>query len=166
MMDLGSGVCAPKSPGCVICPLTLDCEGRRRGLAASLPRKAPKAARPQRRGAAFWIERADGCVLVRTREPKGLLGGMTELPGTHWAEGFEPDDSLAPVAADYVSAGLARHVFTHFELTLEVFRASVPARTPAPPGCRWVALGDLPGEALPTVMRKAVALAARTHGES
>lgn len=159
MMDLGATICTPRNPACAICPVLEDCEARRRGSAAELPRKAAKAARPRRRGAAFWIERADGLVLLRTRPPKGLLGGMTELPGTEWREGFDPDDSLAPLAADYRRAGEARHVFTHFELTLVVYRACVAATTPAPEGCRWVALGDLGGEALPTVMRKAIAVA-------
>lgn len=159
MMDLGATLCTPKSPACAICPLMQGCLARQRGIAASLPRKGARAARPQRCGAAFWIERADGMVLLRTRPPKGLLGGMTELPGTEWREGFEPEASLAPLAADHIHAGAARHVFTHFELTLEVFRAHVPAGAAAPEGCRWVALGDLGGEALPSVMRKAIAVA-------
>jgi A/G-specific adenine glycosylase len=157
-MDLGATICTPKKPACAICPLLHACEGRRRGIAASLPRKAAKAARPQRRGAAFWIER-DGAVLLRTRPPRGLLGGMSELPGTAWREGYEPDPAEAPLAADFVHAGTARHVFTHFELTLDVYRAHVAAATPAPQGCRWTALGDLPDEALPSVMRKAIEVA-------
>lgn len=161
MMDLGATICTPRRPACAICPLTARCVGRARGLAETLPRKAAKAQRPQRRGAAFWIERADGFVLLRTRAPTGLLGGMAELPGTQWREDFDPDDApaLAPVAADYVRAGQARHVFTHFALTLDVLRARVGAGTAAPEGCRWVALGDLGGEALPSVMRKAIAAA-------
>jgi A/G-specific adenine glycosylase len=52
---------------------------------------------------------------------------------------------------------VVRHVFTHFPLELSVYTADVPARTPAPPGMRWVALAALSGEALPSVMRKVVA---------
>ena len=55
------------------------------------------------------------------------------------------------------SAGVVRHVFTHFPLELCVYMADVPARTPAPAGMRWVALGALHGEALPSLMRKVVA---------
>ena len=50
-----------------------------------------------------------------------------------------------------------RHVFTHFPLELAVYTAELPAGTPAPKGMRWVALAELPGEALPSVMRKVVA---------
>jgi A/G-specific adenine glycosylase len=49
------------------------------------------------------------------------------------------------------------HVFTHFPLELIVYAADVPAKTAAPEGMRWVALDELPGEALPNVMRKVVA---------
>ncbi len=46
------------------------------------------------------------------------------------------------------------HGFTHFPLRLTVYAASVPPRTAAPDGCRWVAESGLAGEALPTLMRK------------
>ena len=56
--------------------------GARRGDPETFPRKAPKKEGRLRRGAAFVVVRADGHVLVRSRAPKGLLGGMTEVP-TH-----------------------------------------------------------------------------------
>ena len=52
---------------------------------------------------------------------------------------------------------MVRHVFTHFPLELTVYAGELPARTPAPPGMRWVALEKLAGEALPSIMRKVVA---------
>jgi A/G-specific adenine glycosylase len=45
-------------------------------------------------------------------------------------------------------------VFTHFPLELTVFVAPAARATRAPQGARWVKLADLPGEALPSVMRK------------
>jgi len=56
-----------------------------------------------------------------------------------------------------------RHVFTHFPLELSVYAADVPVRTHAPKGMRWVALSELAGEALPSVMRK---VAARALGDA
>jgi A/G-specific adenine glycosylase len=38
-----------------------------------------------------------------------------------------------------------------------VFATQVPRATPAPKGARWVRCGNLPGEALPNVMRKVLA---------
>jgi A/G-specific adenine glycosylase len=53
-------------------------------------------------------------------------------------------------------AGTVVHVFTHFRLELTVFTAAVPATTMAPSGMWWSMPDDLPGEALPSVMKKAI----------
>ena len=42
-------------------------------------------------------------------------------------------------------AGVVTHVFTHFPLELVVYTASVPARTRAPDGMRWVPIATLAG---------------------
>ena len=84
LMDLGATICTPRTANCGICPWTDDCEGRALGIAESLPRKAPKAKIPTRRGIAFWVERDDGHILLRQRPQKGLLGGMMEIPSTPW----------------------------------------------------------------------------------
>ena len=89
MMDLGATICTPVKPACVLCPWMEDCAARRRGDPQTFPRKAPKREGKLRRGAAFVAVRADGCVLLRSRPPKGLLGGMTEVPTTDWSHDFD-----------------------------------------------------------------------------
>jgi A/G-specific adenine glycosylase len=168
MMDLGSTLCTPKNPACAFCPWNDSCAAYARGEAEALPRRTPKREGALRRGAAFVARRADGMVLVRTRPAKGLLGAMTEVPTTEWAHDFAEDTALKSAPrfgatklrkriAWRRAAGMVRHAFTHFPLELSVYIADVPARTPAPAGARWVALGSLAGEALPSVMRKVVA---------
>ena len=91
---------------------------------------------------------------------KGLLGGMTEVPSTAWAQDFDEAGALAaaPMKAKWCRvSGVVEHGFTHFPLQQSVYVASVPAKTKAPAGMRWVALADLHGEALPNVMRKVIA---------
>src|SRR5712671_2494103 len=44
MMELGATVCTPKSPQCLLCPVAQFCEGRRLGIAESLPEKRKKRA--------------------------------------------------------------------------------------------------------------------------
>jgi A/G-specific adenine glycosylase len=164
LMDLGATICTPKKPACVLCPWTHACTARQRGDAEAFPRKVPKTEGRLRRGAAFVAIRADGRVLLRSRPPKGLLGGMTEVPTSEWRHDFGEREALA--AAPLLSRarprwrrvpGAVRHVFTHFPLELAVYAAEVPASTRAPPGMRWVALAALPDEALPNVMRKVLA---------
>jgi A/G-specific adenine glycosylase len=162
LMDLGSSICTPKKPACVLCPLNEDCLGRARGDQESFPRKAPKKTGALRRGAAFVVTRGSE-LLVRSRPEKGLLGGMTEVPTSDWLA--DQDDKAAAKQAPAIKgatrwhrkAGVVTHVFTHFPLELVVHTASVPARTRAPQGMRWVPIATLPDEALPNVMRKVIA---------
>lgn len=158
MMDLGATVCVPRRPACGVCPWVAACEGRRRGLAADLPAKRPKPAKPLRRGVAFVALRPDGATLVETRPDKGLLGGMTGPVSTDWtADG--PDAAAiaaaAPFDAAWRDAGVeARHVFTHFALTLRVVVAEVPPDA-APRRGRFVP-ADAARKAAPTALRKAL----------
>jgi A/G-specific adenine glycosylase len=162
LMDLGSSICTPKKPACALCPLNEDCVARTRGDQETFPRKAPKKTGTLRRGAAFIVTRGDE-LLVRTRAEKGLLGGMTEVPGSEWLAGQDDKAALsqAPalkgVARWHRKAGVVTHVFTHFPLELVVYTAQLPARTRAPEGMRFVPIATLAGEALPNVMRKAIA---------
>ena len=154
LMDLGATVCTPKSPKCLLCPWVEACQGRSAGIAETLPRKAPKAEKAQRHGAAFVLVRAD-CVYLIRRPQKGLLGGMRGLPTTEWLSAPWTEAAalaVSPVAAAYQDAGIVRHVFTHFPLALQVYAA------PAPEGFtgegEWVRRKDEFG--LPTVFAKAL----------
>jgi A/G-specific adenine glycosylase len=162
LMDLGSSICTPKKPACVLCPLNGDCASLARGDQETFPRKAPKKTGALRRGAAFVVTRGDE-LLVRTRPAKGLLGGMTEVPTSHWLEAQDDKTALkqAPsvrgIARWHRKAGVVTHVFTHFPLQLVVYAARAAARARAPKGMRWVPLSTLKDEALPNVMRKVIA---------
>jgi A/G-specific adenine glycosylase len=93
LMDLGAGVCTPRAPKCLLCPLTEHCEARAKGIAERLPLKAGKAEKPVRRGIAYALVNERGEVLFERRPEKGLLGGMLGLPGTEWT--VEPSNELA-----------------------------------------------------------------------
>ena len=162
LMDLGSSICTPKKPACALCPLNDDCAARARGDQEIFPRKAPKKTGALRRGAAFVVIRGDR-LLVRTRPEKGLLGGMTEVPGSDWLAAQDDKAALkqAPefkgLAGWHRKVGVVTHVFTHFPLELVVYTSRVSARTRAPEGMRFVPIATLQDEALPNVMRKVIA---------
>jgi len=163
LMDLGATLCSPKRPACALCPWSEVCVGRTRGDQETFPRKAIKREGRLRRGAAFVVLRADGCVLLRRRPEKGLLGGMSEVPGNEWSTDFDLTRALDAAPRLHATVkwrrlpGLVRHVFTHFPLELVVFIGEASRATPAPKGSRWVKRAELGGEALPTVMRKVLA---------
>ncbi len=159
LFDLGATICSPAAPACALCPFMGECRGRLAGIAAELPRKAPKKARPRRFGAHFWLTDGAGQVLLRRRPPSGLLGGMTELPGTAWRpEPWSEAEAVAaaPMQAGWRRAGRALHGLTHFELALDVYAAAVPEI--AADGFLRPATA-LAEEALPTVMRKCIRVA-------
>jgi A/G-specific adenine glycosylase len=162
LMDLGSSICTPNKPACALCPLNDDCAAYARGDQETFPRKTPKKTGELRRGAAFVVTRGDQ-LLVRTRAEKGLLGGMTEVPGSDWLSGQldsvarQQAPALEALSRWHRAAGMVTHVFTHFPLQLVVYTATVPANTRAPDGMRWVPVATLKDEALPNVMRKVIA---------
>ena len=161
LMDLGATICSPKNPACALCPWNEVCVARALGTQEAFPRKAPKREGKLRRGAAFVALRADGRVLLRQRPEKGLLGAMTEVPGSDWGHDFDLTKALR--AAPRLKTkwrklpGVVSHVFTHFPLELTVFLSAVPRATTAPKGARWAPVKTLAGEALPNVMRKVIA---------
>ncbi|OJW24336.1 MAG: A/G-specific adenine glycosylase [Rhodospirillales bacterium 69-11] len=161
LFDLGATVCTPTRPTCALCPWREACAAQRLGIAETLPRKAPKPERPLRRGVHFWVTDGMGRVLLRRRPGTGLLGGMTELPGTPWREAPWPEAEAlghAPIAADWRPAGQVRHGFTHFELILDLFAAEVPVIEAE----GLLHPVDTIGEAaLPSLMRKCVRMAGR-----
>ncbi|MGV8840725.1 MAG: A/G-specific adenine glycosylase [Bauldia sp.] len=157
MMDLGATICTPKRPACALCPVRDDCRGFAGGDPERYPVKAAKPGRPTRRGHAFVAVRADGAVLLRRRPPEGLLGGMTEVPGSDWPDKAGTGEGPPPLAGAWAPVpALVVHVFTHFRLELTVHRAGFPTASSAPGGHWWSPPDELPGEALPSVTKKAI----------
>jgi len=162
LMDLGATICTPRKPACALCPLNENCVARVRDEQETFPRKAPKKTGVLRRGAAFVVTRGDE-LLVRTRPEKGLLGGMTEVPGSDWLVAH--DETVARTQAPVLKGvlrwqrktGAVTHMFTHFPLELSVYVGKVAPGTKAPHGMHWVKIATLKGEALPNVMRKVIA---------
>ena len=161
LFDLGATICPPTSPTCALCPWTDACAARRTTDPAGLPRKSPRRARPLRHGVHFWLTDSRDQVLLARRPPRGLLGGMTELPGTPWREAPWPGPdalALAPMPADWRPVGQVRHGFTHFELVIDLLAARVDILPDAglPDSTFIRPIAALEQEALPSVMAKCV----------
>lgn len=172
MMDLGATICTPRSPKCLSCPVRKFCGVVESGEAESYPRKAAKSEKPTRLGTAFVLLRdwpGSPSVLLRKRPDKGLLGGMMEVPCSAWLA--EPDRSgilrlgMSASRGDDVEdhavyeAGKVSHTFTHFHLELRVLTGN-GTHFPecAGKGDIWAPVAELDKFALPSVMRKVIAL--------
>ena len=152
LMDLGATICTPTRPDCAACPWKTHCAAHAAGTIDRRPRKPAKKPRPERRGKVYWLENARGHVLMLRRPDRGLLGGMLTFPSSGWDSPNDTD------LADKIPDGWCAvpdevaHVFTHFRLTLSIFRRRAPKGFRAPKGHEWVAPNGL--HALPSVMQK------------
>ena len=173
MMDLGATICVPRTPRCDLCPLANNCDAYAGGGGepGSYPRRAAKAAKPERSATAWWVER-DGLVLLIRRPAKGLLGGMMALPSTLETGdsprlpvggaqlGTVPNYAIALAETDK-PLGSVIHVFTHFRLTLAVAAARINLGCVLPPDAQWWPKATLADAGLPTLFVKAATVAMR-----
>lgn len=157
MMDLGASICTPREPHCMICPIEDLCRARSEDNPETYPVKAAKIARPERTGVAFVAISANNEIYLEKRHMSGLLGGMTQIPNSFSAKN-NYTISEAPFLANWSLQGKARHIFTHFSLTLDVYSAKNVEKLVAGNGW-WCPIHQLGDEALPTVMKKAISIA-------
>jgi A/G-specific adenine glycosylase len=154
MMDLGAGICSVRTPSCQLCPLAFACDAKRLGNPEIYPAKTPKAAKPQRTGTVYWIQRDAHVWLVR-RDDKGLLAGMRALPDDQWTARLD-GHKTPPIPAKWRKLpGQVSHVFTHFSLLLDIAVTAWPADADDPDAGEWWPLKSLDKAGLPTLFRKA-----------
>lgn len=160
MMDLGSSICTPRTPRCLLCPLAHHCAARAGGAPESYPVKAAKKAKPTRQGRVFWIEQK-GAVLLVTREGRGMLGGMRALPDDSWSARAD-GNAEPPFAGSWQPGGLVRHSFTHFDLELQLMLCARGDCANLPEGAfagEFWPVDQIEAAGLPTVFAKAARLA-------
>ncbi len=145
LMDLGSAVCLPQKPLCLICPLMNMCKAR--SDPESRPVLKPKKPVPHRNKLAAVIRQA-GNVLLSLRPSKGLLGGMWEFPSAQAAansagelvEGIDRDYSIVIKPISFFVE--VRHAYTHFTLTEYAWQCQA-LEVPASPALQWIPIADI-----------------------
>ncbi|MCK9380989.1 MAG: A/G-specific adenine glycosylase [Sulfuritalea sp.] len=155
-MDLGATLCARGKPRCEACPLAEPCVARTTDRTAELPQAKPRREIPQRHATLLVL--LDGNrVLLETRPPSGIWGGLLSLPelpegadAREWAErrcdcrviGVSPAPTLV-------------HVFSHFRLHIAPLLLQVtPGHAAMEPGWQWLALAETGNAALPAPIRR------------
>jgi A/G-specific adenine glycosylase len=115
LMELGSLICLPKTPKCLLCPVSNWCKSAFSPDAAALPVKKEKKQRSvEQKEIWLWCAKQDGKwhVLVKTRPKTGMLAGMHEFCSHPKA-----DTSME----NALDLGFYRHVFTHKEWHMHGF---------------------------------------------
>jgi len=163
MMDLGAQICTAQRPKCLLCAWQNACQAHKKGMVDKLPRRAAKKARPTRKGLVYWLENRKGEILMCRRPDKGLLGGMLMFPSTGWDEKNETRLADILPAGWVMLEGEVVHIFTHFRLVLKIQKRKTPKGFRLTPALKkqnycWIHPRHFPDEALPSVMRKVVAL--------
>jgi len=127
-MDLGSSICLPKNPRCLICPLQKYCQSFALGVQTERPLLPEKTTLPHYMVSGAIIQRA-AQVLIAQRPPDGLLGGLWEFPGGKWEAGETAEAALQREIREELGCeinvgaafGVYPHAFTHFRITLHAF---------------------------------------------
>lgn len=149
IMELGSQVCTPTSPQCLICPVAQWCAAKHHGNPTTYPRKALKKQIPHHTATAWLITAPSGHLYLQQRPATGLLASLYELPHSGW----EPKSTPQPAPLELTTqtdCGTVTHTFSHFKLTLQLQHAEV---THIPTANRFHP-DNLPP--LSTLMRKAL----------
>jgi A/G-specific adenine glycosylase len=181
IMELGATVCSPKSPICLVCPVSGDCRARALGLQDILPKKSAKAA-PLEVVEECAIVARGGAFLMVKRASGGLWEGFWEFPtvlvsgvdpaGRSFGEAIDLDEGLFRLtgvrariepASKVVRFGVTKH-----RVTLSARLATWIGGEPTPGRglveARWVDREDLPGLTLGSAMRRVATWADRESG--
>ncbi len=131
LMDLGATICTPRDPRCLLCPVRALCRAVVAGNPEEYPARKPKKSIPSVEAVAAVIC-SDGNVLLRQRPPHGLLGGLWEFP--NWKSEEKGRLRLRSRLRNHIkkemrmkvevreSLGTFRQTYSHFKLTLHVYR--------------------------------------------
>jgi A/G-specific adenine glycosylase len=162
MMELGATLCTPKSPQCLLCPVAQFCEGRRLGIAESLPEKRKTRGPVQVTLAAAVFADAKGQTLLlpppKNTKEKPSADHVPTLVSRMWhfptlSVTGEPAGKLGallrklmPGAQSHkwqlIRAGKVRHAVTYRAITLFPFLINVQ-KLPRLPGARQVPLDNI-----------------------
>ncbi|MEN6409174.1 MAG: A/G-specific adenine glycosylase [Anaerolineaceae bacterium] len=142
LMDLGAGICLPRTPDCAHCPVADLCQARVLGVQEERPVMEPKPEIPHWTVTAAVLAHpsGDGRVLVAQRPAKGLLGGMWEFPGGKQEDGEDLPACLRREMREELGIevsvgnllGVYRHAYTHFRVTLHAFECRLITGEPRP----------------------------------
>jgi A/G-specific adenine glycosylase len=166
-MELGATICTPRNPDCHACPLSLMCMAKKHNEQEKIPHRVRRKPLP-RKIAAVAVIYQNGKILIDKRQPDGLLGGLWEFPGGKVKKGEslktalrrEIKEELGITIRDIHPLMTVRHTYSHFSVTLHVFRCAHASKTPKCRTCmeyKWVFPKQLKNFAFPAANQKIIA---------
>ncbi len=149
MMELGALVCLPKNPKCTECPLQTVCAAFAKGAVDKYPAMKKKKKVPHIVVGAAVTVNSKGEVLIAQRKQNDMLGGLWEFPGGKLESDETIEECIARELKEELGINIAvgdflmtvKHAYSHFTMTLHVYRAKIISGRPRPVDCAdyaWV----------------------------
>jgi A/G-specific adenine glycosylase len=129
LMELGALVCVPSLPRCLICPVQVLCEARRRGIQNRIP--APRSTRAAESVRLMMLVLAgNGKVLLARQREAGYIPGEWGLPTRTLGTKDIPERAAELLARKILrrpvpleACRVVRHSITYRQIVIYVFRA-------------------------------------------
>jgi len=176
MMELGATLCTPRSPQCLLCPVSEFCEGRKRGLTDEIPAKRVKRETVEITLAALVLVDSRRKTLLLPppkKEKNSATTDADDVPTLVSRMWHFPTISLKreaaaaelrnfarksifgdrKIGAEFVALKPVRHTVTYRSITTFPFLGRV-AKLPKVSGSRVLALQDLSEIAISNLTRK------------
>lgn len=156
MMEIGSQVCTPRNPSCLLCPFREFCPTHRHQETDQIPAPKPKKQYTSLLEAAVLVLDARGRVLIRQCQPGERWEGLwdfprfdiTDISGERKALRFLEDamQTQFGVTTQLTATPYElKHAVTRYRITLRCYRAAPLAkgtRLPRRAAQRWISLDD------------------------
>jgi len=170
MMELGATLCTPRSPQCLLCPVTEFCEARKQGLTDAIPAKRTKRANEEVTLAALVVLDSLGQTLLlpppkpgRTSKPDVtvLLSRLWHFPTIQVHKDAEAElrTFAGRLLGNRRSTGKltpltkVRHTVTYRQITVAPFRMEL-TKVPTIVHARILPLGELTSMPISNLTRK------------
>ena len=165
-MDLGSAICLPENPLCLLCPIAEDCLALKNGTVSERPVMIKAEPIPHYTVTAAIIPDESGeKFLLTKRPPKGMLGGLWEFPGGKQEPGETLEECICREIREELDVaieagehfGVYHHAYTHFKVTLHAFRCRLTEGDPKPLAASelgWFTVKELSGLPMGKIDRK------------
>lgn len=151
LMELGSGVCRPQSPACLICPVTQLCPTRAQGLQEQVPRSKAAKQYEAVQEAAVLIRR-QGKLLVRRCASNERWAGLWDFPRFVIDQLPAPKDRVVACVEQMIGVKVElgeqvtqiKYGVTRFRITLAAYEARYRSgKLNGQHECRWIAADEL-----------------------
>jgi A/G-specific adenine glycosylase len=172
MMELGALVCRPKSPHCLLCPVSAFCEAYEAGDQEIIPASSKRVSRKIE--AVVAVIARNGKYLIQKRPSSGLLAGLWEFPGGKREPGETLEEALAREIREELGVGIrqarslvtVRHAYTEFQVTLHAFACRISGKPKsARSRVRWVSLAGMKRYPFPSGSVKIIDFLSRRRGD-